>query len=556
MSSLSVSPCGLFVLRARCSVDGCVCPFICACPLMWVTKDEELLPVLVGRGWTEQPSGLFDLAESKQEVAFRYAVERVNTNRKILSKSLLSAQLEKIPPQDSFHATKRVCHLLRSGVAALFGPQSGTTSSHVQSICDAMEIPHIETRWDYRLKRDDYSVNLYPHPQSISKAYVELIERFNWKSYTILYEDNQGLVRLQELLKSPTQSDVRIVVRQLPNDDDYRSLLKDVKKSGEIHIVLDCSTEKIQTVLKQAQQVGMLTAYHNYLITSLDLHMVNLEEFKYGGTNITAFRLLDPEREELKQVVQDWIDGEMRYSRSKDTSNPFTKGMNQSLLKTETALIYDAVHLFAQALHDLDHSQDINTKPLSCDGSETWQHGNSLVNYMKLVRYGNNYVPIQPWVMNIWNISICLKVEMQGLTGKIKFDQHGLRTDFELEITELKKDGLVKVGTWTEKGGINFTRNYTESYSEIVESLQNKTLIITTLYSPPYSMYRDSTKRLTGNDVFEGYAIDLIKEIAEILRFNYTFKWVDDQKYGKRNQETGEWNGMMGELLAQVDFSH
>lgn len=63
-----------------------------------------------------------------------------------------------------------VCHLLRSGVAALFGPQSGTTSSHVQSICDAMEIPHIETRWDYRLKRDEYSVNLYPHPSALSKV--------------------------------------------------------------------------------------------------------------------------------------------------------------------------------------------------------------------------------------------------------------------------------------------------------------------------------------------------------------------------------------------------
>ena len=35
--------------------------------------------------------------------------------------------------------------------------------------------------------------------------------------------------------------------------------------------------------------------------------------------------------------------------------------------------------------------------------------------------------------------------------------------------------------------------------------------------SPPYSMYRDSQKRLTGNDVFEGYAIDLIKNISEIL---------------------------------------
>ncbi|XP_071747530.1 glutamate receptor ionotropic, kainate 2 isoform X1 [Lepeophtheirus salmonis] len=462
--------------------------------------------------------GLFDITDSKQEVAFRYAVERVNQNRKILPNSILSAQIEKIPPQDSFHASKQVCHLLRTGVAALFGPQSGTTSSHVQSICDAMEIPHIETRWDYRLKNDAYSVNLYPHPKTISKAYVDLIESFGWMSYTILYEDNQGLMRLQELLKSPINSDVKISVRQLPINDDYRALLKEVKKTGEVHIILDCSFEKIQTILKQALQIGMMTPYHNYLITSFDLHMVNLEEFKYGGTNLTAYRLLDPNRIEIRKVVEDWIFGEMRYGRVSDVTSMG--------IKTETALMYDAVHLFAQALQDLDRSRSIDTKSISCNGVETWQHGSSLVNYMKLV-------------------------EMNGLTGKIIFDQHGLRTDFVLEVIELKKDGLVKVGTWNDNTGVNFTRNFTESYTEIVESLQNKTLVVTTIYSPPYSMYRDSSKRLTGNDVFEGYAIDLIAEVAEILKFNYTFKWVDDQKYGKRNKETGEWNGMMGELLAQ-----
>ena len=47
---------------------------------------------------------------------------------------------------------------------------TGTTSSHIQSICDAMEIPHIETRWDFILKRDDYSINLYPNPKTISKV--------------------------------------------------------------------------------------------------------------------------------------------------------------------------------------------------------------------------------------------------------------------------------------------------------------------------------------------------------------------------------------------------
>ena len=41
---------------------------------------------------------------------------------------------------------------------------------------------------------------------------------------------------------------------------------------------------------------------------------------------------------------------------------------------------------------------------------------------------------------------------------------------------------LFQVGTWNEKTGVNFTRNFTESYTEIVESLQNKTLIVTTIY--------------------------------------------------------------------------
>ena len=70
--------------------------------------------------------------------------------------------------------------------------------------------------------------------------------------------------------------------------------------------------------------------------------------------------------------------------------------------------------------------------------------------------------------------------------------------------------------------------------------------------SPPYSMVTESTKKLVGNDAFEGYAIDLISEIAHILKFNYTFKWVDDGAYGYKNKETGEWNGLMGELLSQV----
>lgn len=33
---------------------------------------------------------------------------------------------------------------------------------------------------------------------------------------------------------------------------------------------------------------------------------MDLEEFKYGGTNITALRLVDPEGAEVKKAVKSW----------------------------------------------------------------------------------------------------------------------------------------------------------------------------------------------------------------------------------------------------------
>ncbi len=54
-----------------------------------------------------------------------------------------------------------------------------------------------------------------------------------------------------------------------------------------------------------------------------------------------------------------------------------------------------------------------------------------------------------------------------------------------------------------------------------------------------------------GNDRFQGYCIDLIKEIAGHIGFNFTVKIVDDRKYGRR-MENGEWDGMIRELIDGV----
>lgn len=61
----------------------------------------------------------------------------------------------------------------------------------------------------------------------------------------------------------------------------------------------------------------------------------------------------------------------------------------------------------------------------------------------------------------------------------IKFDNQGFRTNFVLDIVELSKDGLQKIGTWNSTEGVNFTRTYNETLTQIKESLQNKTFIVT-----------------------------------------------------------------------------
>lgn len=70
---------------------------------------------------------------------------------------------------------------------------------------------------------------------------------------------------------------IKCYVTLVPPLSVFRPLLKQIKNSAESHIVLDCSTERIYDVLKQAQQIGMMSDYHSYLITSLVSPLIKWE---------------------------------------------------------------------------------------------------------------------------------------------------------------------------------------------------------------------------------------------------------------------------------------
>lgn len=73
------------------------------------------------------------------------------------------------------------------------------------------------------------------------------------------------------------------------------------------------------------------------------------------------------------------------------------------------------------------------------------------------------------------------------MTGPISFDDDGLRNDFYLEILELSKDdGFKKIATWDPKNKVNITRALSDVYSQISQSIQNKTFTVVSRIGMPY----------------------------------------------------------------------
>lgn len=79
-------------------------------------------------------------------------------------------------------------------MAAIFGPSHSSSANAVQSICNALGVPHIQTKWKHQVadNRDVFYVNLYPDFSSLSRAILDLVHFFKWKTVTVVYDDSTG----------------------------------------------------------------------------------------------------------------------------------------------------------------------------------------------------------------------------------------------------------------------------------------------------------------------------------------------------------------------------
>lgn len=65
-------------------------------------------------------------------------------------------------------------------------------------------------------------------------------------------------------------------------------------------------------------------------------------------------------------------------------------------------------------------------------------------------------------------------------------------------------------------------------------------------------MERTSIEPLHDNNRYEGFCVDLLEKVANIVGFNYTIQLVHDRAHGIQDNVTQKWNGMVGEIVEKV----
>ncbi|XP_076672086.1 glutamate receptor ionotropic, kainate 2 isoform X1 [Andrena cerasifolii] len=468
-----------------------------------VTTAMSLPPVIrIGAIFTE------DQKDSPSELAFKYAIYKINKDKTLLANTTLVYDIQYVPKDDSFRTSKKACKQLSRSVQGIFGPSDPLLGAHIQSICEALDVPHLEARVDFEPTFKEFSINLYPSQDHLNKAFKDLMSFLNWTRVAIIYEEDYGLFKLQDLVKSPPSARTEMYIRQA-GPGSYRQVLREVRHKEIYKLIVDTDPAHMQQFFRAILQLQMNDYRYHYMFTTFDIETFDLEDFKYNSVNMTAFRLVDLEEPKVAEVL-----------RQMERFQPIGHAIlnKTGVIQAEPALVYDSVQVFAHGLAALDRSHDLRPANLSCEKEEPWDDGLSLYNYINAAG-------------------------LHGLTGHIEFNE-GKRNNFKLDLLKLKKEELVKVGEWKPGSGVNVT----DVGAFYETSATNITLVVMTREEKPYVMVKED-KNLTGNARFEGFCIDLLKWIAGQVGFQYAIRLVPDHMYGVYDPETKEWNGIVRELM-------
>nr|CAD2187510.1 unnamed protein product [Meloidogyne enterolobii] len=419
------------------------------------------------------------------------------------------------------------------------------------SMCKRLRLPCLVDNIPIYDKDNQFVLKIGPKAGILSRALVQLILKMMWNSFTIVNkhpDDLANLLPIFGLWRSASGSRVTFRLIQLPietNANRYLNFLNYVREQLR-HTNMIIHTDDLGTVhsiLTQASRLNMTESRHSYLISNMDLRL--LEDFLGSEfhCNITGFQFV----------------------------------RHTPLIKLDLSLAMEAVGIIGSALVALQQRQlEPRTQQLLCDADDQWIDGMLVLEQMRKLR----------------------KLGIKHSVFDIVKDVGGTRKDNSISgITRLPNGTFSEIGEWND---INKSWTFDNRYEERnkwrfkvgergLPDLRGEKLRAVVYLEEPFVMRKfqpslPSNSKSLGkqiksgnlnifqqqrgwpsgeqqpsfeeinneeieddNSLYEGFCIDLLREMAKLLNFTYELVEVDDGAYGVED-EYGHWNGIIGVL--------
>ncbi|XP_078023230.1 glutamate receptor ionotropic, kainate 4 isoform X4 [Epinephelus lanceolatus] len=452
-----------------------------------------------------------------ERLAITLAKDSINRSSNRSTTGKLEVDIFELLRDSEYEMGETMCQIMSKGVVAVLGPSASPASnSIISNICGEKEVPYVKVAPEDILKVQFprfTTLDLRPTNTDISLAVAGLLTFFNSTTACLICAQADCLLNLEQLLRQFLISKETLSVRMLDDSNDPTPLLKEIRDDKTATIIVDANATMSHIILERASELGMLSVYYTYIFTSLEFSLLRLDDMVDQRVNIVGFSVFN----NTHPFFQDFVLSLNRSWQENCDHAPFAG------TPLSSALLFDAVYAVVAAVQELNRSQNVGATQLSCKSSKIWEHGTSLMNYLRMV-------------------------ELEGLTGHIEFNSKGQRSNYALRIMQNSKDGLRQIGLWHSEDGLSMERKLPSI--NVTDTLFNTTLTITTILENPYVMLRQNHQDLEGNDRYEGFCVDMLKELADILKFKYRIRLVGDGLYGVPGAN-GTWTGMVGELISR-----
>ncbi|XP_037263939.1 glutamate receptor 3 isoform X4 [Falco biarmicus] len=393
--------------------------------------------------------GLFMRNTVQEHSAFRFAVQLYNTNQNTTEKPFhLNYHVDHLDSSNSFSVTNAFCSQFSRGVYAIFGFYDQMSMNTLTSFCGALHTsfvtPSFPTDADVQ-----FVIQMRP---ALKGAILSLLTHYKWEKFVYLYDTERGFSILQAIMEAAVQNNWQVTARSVGSIKDvqeFRRIIEEMDRRQEKRYLIDCEVDRINTILEQVVILGKHSRGYHYMLANLGFTDIVLERVMHGGANITGFQIVNNENPMVQQFLQRWV-------RLDEREFPEAKN---SPLKYTSALTHDAVLVIAEAFRYLRRQR--------VDVSRRGSAGDCLAN------------PAVPWSQGI-DIERALKmVQVQGMTGNIQFDTYGRRTNYTIDVYEMKASGSRKAGYWNEYE--RFVPALDQLPSNDTSSVENRTIVVTTI---------------------------------------------------------------------------